>query len=32
VSDLARLRGEVKLQFDRAQERALADSGSDGAS
>jgi len=32
VSDLARLRGEVKLQFDRAQERALAESGPDGAS
>ena len=29
VSDLARLRGEVKLEFDRAQERALAESGSD---
>jgi len=27
VSDLARLRGEVKLRFDRAQERALAESG-----
>jgi DNA primase len=27
VSDLAKLRGEVKLQFDRAQERALAESG-----
>ncbi|HTB49742.1 MAG TPA: hypothetical protein VK701_02080, partial [Solirubrobacteraceae bacterium] len=32
VSDLARLRGEVKQEFDRAQERALADSGPDGAS
>ncbi len=27
VSDLARLRGEVKVEFDRAQERALAESG-----
>jgi DNA primase len=32
VSDLAKLRGEVKLQFDRAQERALAESGPDGPS
>lgn len=32
VSDLARLRGDVKLQFDRAQERALAESGPDSAS
>ncbi len=32
VSDLAKLRGEVKLQFDRAQERALAESGPDGTS
>jgi DNA primase len=31
VSDLARLRGEVKQEFDRAQERALAESGPDGA-
>ncbi len=30
VSDLARLRGEVKQEFDRAQERALAESGPDG--
>jgi DNA primase len=30
VSDLARLRGEVKQQFDRAQERALADTGAEG--
>jgi DNA primase len=30
VSDLAKLRGEVKLQFDRAQERALAESGPEG--
>jgi DNA primase len=29
VSDLARLRGEVKLQFDRAQERALAETGAE---
>jgi DNA primase len=29
VSDLARLRGEVKQEFDRAQERALAESGPD---
>ena len=29
VSDLAKLRGEVKLQFDRAQEQALAESGPD---
>jgi DNA primase len=31
VSDLARLRGEVKQEFDRAQERALAESGPDSA-
>jgi DNA primase len=30
VSDLARLRGGVKQEFDRAQERALAESGPDG--
>ncbi|HEY5287216.1 MAG TPA: DNA primase [Solirubrobacteraceae bacterium] len=30
VSDLARLRGEVKQEFDRAQERALAESGPEG--
>jgi hypothetical protein len=30
VSDLARRRGEVKLRFDRAQERALAHSGAEG--
>jgi DNA primase len=30
VSDLARLRGDVKQEFDRAQERALAESGPDG--
>ncbi|HEX4115796.1 MAG TPA: DNA primase [Solirubrobacteraceae bacterium] len=30
VSDLARLRGDVKREFDRAQERALADSGPEG--
>jgi DNA primase len=30
VSELAKLRGEVKLQFDRAQERALAESGPEG--
>jgi DNA primase len=30
VSDLARLRGEVKLEFDRAQERALAETGAEG--
>ncbi len=30
VSDLARLRGEVKQEFDRAQERALAETGADG--
>ena len=29
VSDLARLRGEVKRDFDRAQERALAESGAE---
>jgi len=29
VSELARVRGEVKLDFDRAQERALAESGVD---
>jgi DNA primase len=29
VSDLARLRGEVKLEFDRAQERALAETGAE---
>jgi DNA primase len=29
VSDLAKLRGEVKLEFDRAQEKALAQSGPD---
>jgi DNA primase len=32
VSDLARLRGEVKHDFDHAQERALAESGPDGGS
>jgi DNA primase len=31
VSDLAKLRGEVKREFDRAQDKALAESGSDGA-
>jgi DNA primase len=31
VSDLARLRGEVKRAFDRAQERALAETGMEGA-
>jgi hypothetical protein len=31
VSDLAKMRGEVKQEFDRAQERALAESGPDGA-
>jgi DNA primase len=31
VSDLARLRGEVKRDFDRAQERALAETGMEGA-
>ncbi|HEY5192655.1 MAG TPA: DNA primase [Solirubrobacteraceae bacterium] len=30
VSDLARLRGEVKRDFDRAQEKALAESGPEG--
>jgi DNA primase len=30
VSDLAKLRGEVKREFDRAQERALAESGPEG--
>jgi DNA primase len=30
VSDLARLRGEVKRDFDHAQERALAETGPDG--
>ncbi len=30
VSDLARLRGKVKQEFDRAQERALAESGPEG--
>lgn len=30
VSDLARLRGEVKHDFDHAQERALAETGPDG--
>jgi DNA primase len=30
VSDLARLRGGVKQEFDRAQERALAESGPEG--
>jgi DNA primase len=30
VSDLARLRGEVKQRFDRAQERAMAHSGAEG--
>lgn len=30
VSDLAKLRGEVKQEFDRAQERALAETGPDG--
>jgi hypothetical protein len=29
VSDLAKLRGEVKRDFDRAQERALAETGSE---
>ena len=29
VSDLARVRGEVKREFDRAQERALAESGAE---
>jgi len=29
VSDLARARGEVKREFDRAQERALAESGAE---
>lgn len=29
VSDLARLRGEVKVLFDRAQERALAETGAE---
>ncbi len=29
VSELARMRGEVKRDFDRAQERALAESGAD---
>jgi DNA primase len=32
VSDLAKLRGEVKQEFDQAQERALAESGPDGPS
>jgi DNA primase len=31
VSDLARARGEVKREFDRAQERALAETGAEGA-
>jgi DNA primase len=31
VSDLARLRGELKREFDRAQERALAETGAEGA-
>jgi DNA primase len=31
VSDLARMRGEVKREFDRAQERALAETGAEGA-
>jgi DNA primase len=31
VSDLARMRGEVKQEFDRAQERAMAESGGEGA-
>jgi DNA primase len=31
VSDLARVRGEVKRDFDRAQERALAETGTEGA-
>jgi hypothetical protein len=30
VSALARQRGEVKLRFDRAQERALAHTGGEG--
>ncbi len=30
VSDLARMRGEVKQEFDRAQERALAETGAEG--
>jgi hypothetical protein len=29
VSDLARRRGDVKRDFDRAQERAMAESGSE---
>jgi DNA primase len=29
VSDLARMRGEVKLEFDRAQERAMAETGAE---
>jgi DNA primase len=32
VSELARRRGEVKLRFDRAQERAMAHSGAEAAS
>jgi hypothetical protein len=31
VSDLARQRGEVKRDFDHAQERALAETGPDGS-
>jgi DNA primase len=31
VSDLAQLRSEVKQEFDRAQERAMAESGAEGA-
>ncbi|HEX4838259.1 MAG TPA: DNA primase [Solirubrobacteraceae bacterium] len=31
VSDLAKLRGQVKRDFDRAQERALAETGAEGA-
>jgi DNA primase len=31
VSELARRRGEVKLRFDRAQERAMAESGAEAA-
>ncbi len=30
VSDLARMRGEVKQEFDRAQERAMAETGAEG--
>jgi hypothetical protein len=31
VSDLAHTRGQLKQEFDRAQERALAETGSEGA-